>query len=71
MTTLCRFCREIPNEATQMVLAPAGDATLPVCDDCLVELNEQAYNNWLAYQDQDERDMRDSNLDVVRELGFL
>lgn len=60
MTTLCRFCRgeDGPNEATQMVLTPAGDATLPVCDACLVELEEQAYNDWLAGHGPDE-DMSD------------
>lgn len=70
MTTLCRFCREIPNEATRLIVT-ADKHSLPSCDDCGNEWCEQEYNNWLAYQDQDERDMRDSNLDAVRELGFL
>lgn len=59
--TLCRFCRseDGPNEATTYINGT------PVCFDCKTAYLEQAYNDWLAEQD-DDRDMRDSSLDIPR-----
>lgn len=65
--TLCKFCREIPNE-TVTTITIAGGKDLPACVPCYKEYQEQAYNDWLADQPEDDRDMRDSSIDVVREL---
>lgn len=71
MTTLCRFCppEDGPNKAVTTITTADGH-DLPACVTCYKEYQEQAYDNWCAEQDE-ERDMRDSNLDAVRELGFL
>ncbi len=53
-TNLCTMCKGVPNEALVYKLNNHGGLT-PMCIDCAAELEEQAYQDYVAevmYEDE-------------------